>query len=113
MGVVQLMIFCIFYLIYMAIDLVLFFLVVRVLVGRWPTWWLVGFDAAGQKLIDALLPRLGSLWNRTFHTQLSDQGRLLTALVVFTVAWLAVRRVAPVVCVVGPVHGSQIVTGTR
>ena len=97
MGIPQLLVFTTFYLVCMAIDVVLFFLMIRALVMRWPTWWLAGFDAAGQKLIDGLLPRIQNLWQRTFHAHLSDRGQLIAAIVLFYLAWLAVHSIASVV----------------
>jgi hypothetical protein len=91
MGIAGLLVFTTFYFVCMAIDVVLFFLVIRVLVSRWRIWWLAGFDAAGQKLIDQILLRIRGLWYRAFHTHLSDRGQLITTIVTFYVAWLAVH----------------------
>ena len=81
----------------MAIDVVLFFLMVRTLAIRWPTWWLVGFDAAGRRLVDGLLPRIRDLWYRAFHTSLSNRGQLIAAIVLVYAAWLVVHSIAAVV----------------
>ena len=97
MGMPQLLLFTMFYFVCMAIDVVLFFLIVRVLVTRWPTWWLVGFDAVGSRLIDGLLSRVQSLWARCFLRQLSDRGQLLASIVLCYAAWLAAHGIAAVV----------------
>lgn len=91
MRALQLLFFASLWLVCMVVDVTLFFLVVRISVRRSRTWWLVGLDAAGGRLIDSLLPRVASLWHKVFHTTLSDRDRLITALVVFCLAWLVVH----------------------
>ena len=97
MGMPQLLLFTVFYFVCMAIDVVLFFLMVRALVTRWPTWWLVGFDAVGGRLVDGLLIRVQDLWARFFLRQLSDRGQLMASIILCYAAWLAVHSIATVV----------------
>ncbi|MBN1360440.1 MAG: hypothetical protein JW993_07605 [Sedimentisphaerales bacterium] len=96
MGIVELLVFTSVYLLCMAIDVVLFFLVVRALVGRWRPGWLVGLDIAGQRLVDDLLLRIDRLWYQAFRRPLPDRGRLAAAITLFYLVWLAVHCVASV-----------------
>ena len=97
MGIPQLLVFTTVYFLCMVIDVGLFFLMIRALVLRWPTWWLLGFDATGRRLIDGLLLRINNLWYGVFHTHLSDKGQLIAAIVLFYLAWLAVHSSTSVV----------------
>jgi len=97
MAIPQLLLITMFYFVCLAVDVMLFFLMVRALVVRWPTWWLVGFDAAGRWLVDGLLVRVQNSWIRFFQNPLSDRGKLIVAITVFYVAWLIAHGIAAVV----------------
>lgn len=97
MEIPQLLLAMMFYFLCMFIDITLFFLVVRALVVQWPTWWLVGLNIAGGRLVDELLVRIRDLWSRWFPNRLSGRGQLIAAIILFYIVWLVVRSIATVV----------------
>ena len=59
------------------INIVEFFLIIRVVTSWKRIAFLAGFDDAGKTLIDSYTNKVGSLWHRMTQKQLSLRGKLL------------------------------------
>jgi hypothetical protein len=68
-----------------AIDIVTFFLVVRVLVMRWPKGLLVEMDRVGSPVVESVSQAIGS----TCHVQ-SLRGRLVLSLTILALCRLGI-----------------------
>jgi hypothetical protein len=90
MGVLEILLFGALYFLRAGIDVVLLFLLTRVLAKRWQAWWLVEFDAIGRRFIDGLLARIADAWYGTFHTRPNEKGTLIIAMVLFSAAQLLI-----------------------
>lgn len=59
MGILENLLAGALHLVVVAIDVVAFFFIVRLLVARWPIAWLKALDGAGTPLVDGLYETLG------------------------------------------------------
>jgi hypothetical protein len=68
------------------VDIAATFVLVRVLVMKWPTKWLLRFDEAGRPLVDGMFAvldrKIHALWNRTLRAEARPLVCLLALLVV-------------------------------
>lgn len=97
MGVLENLLFGALHLLYAGINVVLVFLLIRALVMRWRTWWLVEFDAIGQRFVDGLLARIGNAWCGAFRIRPTEKGELVIAAVLFSIAQLLIHGAATLV----------------
>ena len=74
MGLLELILFSVIYLALIALDIIGFFLIVRLLYMRWPARWLAVWDQAGTPLMDGLcrqtrksIPQLGGVSPPVFY----------------------------------------------
>ena len=77
MGLVRL----ILELLYVGIDVIMFFVVVRLLLSRWPANWLVSLDNIGARLVDSFADAVAKCHRKISMTTLTSQGRLVWGLV--------------------------------
>ena len=59
------------------INIVEFFLIIRVVTSWKRMAFLAGFDDAGRNLVDGYTGKVGNLWRRMTQKQLSLKGKLL------------------------------------
>ncbi|MHC4538689.1 MAG: hypothetical protein ACYS74_02775 [Planctomycetota bacterium] len=71
-----------------AIDVCMFFLLIRLILMRRHIDRLQGFDDAGKALVNAITAQTGQLWYRTVRKRLSYQGELLVSLGALLFTWL-------------------------
>jgi hypothetical protein len=71
----------ILYYVFLAIDITVFFLIVRAVTLWKKISWLKPFDEAGKRLVDDYTLFVGRLWTRIAHRHLAPKGRLLIGLV--------------------------------
>ena len=74
---------CFLYYVCIGLDVVIFFLQIRLIVLWRNINWLVPFDNAGKSLVDAVATKV-SLFLKT-QKPLSERGKLIIALVVFAI----------------------------
>jgi len=79
----------IIYLVHLGINIVVLFLVIRLIL----TWkhfaWLARFYAVGKSLVDGMTNAIGKFAEIRWHKNLSEKGRLLVCLVILATAELA------------------------
>lgn len=74
----------------LGIDIVVLFLLVR-LVQPWRAFsWLAPFDKAGKSLVDSITTTAGNLWSSKLGKELSCRGRILVCLGMLTLAKLII-----------------------
>ncbi|MHC4680123.1 MAG: hypothetical protein ACYTEK_15660 [Planctomycetota bacterium] len=69
------------YFVTLAIDITVFFLIVRAVTLWKEISWLKPFNEAGKTLVDDYTLFVGRLWTRIAHRCLAPKGRLLIGLV--------------------------------
>ena len=69
------------YLVAFAIDITVFFLMIRAVTLWKKIWWLTPFNEAGKPLVDEYTLYVGRLWTRMAHKHLAPKGRILIGLV--------------------------------
>jgi hypothetical protein len=67
-------------LIFIGIDLTVFFLVCRILFLRWNIGWLEKLNDIGKGMVDTLVSFTGRLWNKATQKNLSIKGELFVSL---------------------------------
>jgi len=77
-----------------AVDVCMFFLLIRLILTRRNIDRLRGFDDAGRTLVNAVTARTGRLWYRVVRKKLSHQGELLVSLVALLFTWLVLLEIA-------------------
>jgi len=77
-----------------AMDIAIFFLLIRLLLMWRSDSWLERLNDVGRQLVDALAATVGRLWSRAVQKQLSCRGELLVGLTVLLFARLMVYEVA-------------------
>lgn len=76
------------YILTLAIDITVFFLIVRVVI-LWKKYsWLNPFNEAGKALVDEYTMFVDRLWARIINRNLAPKGRLLIGLVMLELARL-------------------------
>ena len=67
----------------MAIDIVMFFLIVRLVLLSKPVKWLIPFDQAGQSLVEYTTGIVHRYWTPRSRKPLNERKLLIITLVVF------------------------------
>lgn len=69
-------------LILLAIDIIFFFVLVRMLSLRWCTPWLVAFNSTGKPLVDWFISQLQTRIGRITSKSYSDKALLVAGMVI-------------------------------
>ena len=75
---------CFVYFICVSLDVVIFFLQIRLIILWKNISWLVPFDNAGKSLVDAVTSKVPQLLKT--KNPLSEKGKLIAALLAFAIA---------------------------
>ena len=73
------------YFVCLGIDVVMFFLMIRLLLTWRRIRWLEKFDKAGELLVDGVTSRTDKFWRLRLNRKLSAKGTALVALLFLTV----------------------------
>lgn len=77
-----------------AVDVCVFFLLVRLALLWREAGWLKRFDSAGTQLVDGITSCAGLLWHRVTPKPLSEQGKLLVSLLPLSLVRLVLSEFA-------------------
>lgn len=75
------------------IDILEFFIIVKLLLMWRPIKWLVPYDTAGKDLVNSFVAVVSKRWSRWQNSELSIRGQLIVGLLILIV----LRNVLPVV----------------
>ncbi len=81
MGILNVIIAICFNLVCVGIDILTFFLIVRIVLTRRTIGWLVPFDSAGSKLVDWFSEHVKRWWKQATSNTLTPQGCLAVGLI--------------------------------
>jgi hypothetical protein len=90
MGLVQL----IFELVCVAIDVTTFFVVVRLILSRWPVHWLGPLDNIGKRLVDSFADAVENFRRKISIATLTPRGRLVWGLIALMVLRVVIASFA-------------------
>ena len=85
MGILVLAMITVLFLVLTALDIAMFFVVVRIVTRRWPARWIVAFDAAGKSLVDGILGVFGQTTQRAQERRMREGPKLVLSLIIL---WL-------------------------
>jgi hypothetical protein len=94
MGALLRLLLAFLHLICIAIDIAIFFLVVRLLLTWRSISWLERLDKVGKELVYALTANVGRLWYRVAEKKLSTKGELLVSVLALSIARLLLSEIA-------------------
>lgn len=80
MGILTVIIVTCLNFVCVGIDILTFFLIVRIALTKWTIEWLVPFDSAGSKLVDWFSEYVKRWWQRATAKTLTLQARLAIGL---------------------------------
>lgn len=81
MGLFDLVLHSVVYFLVVAIDITVFFVLVRLVVSKWNWKWLQAFDRAGQQVIESLFQILDWKCFRLHNLRIRDKAKLCLSLV--------------------------------
>jgi len=82
MGLFSNLLFSIIHLVLLAIDIVSFFVLVRLLCYRWKTGWLKALDATGAPVVDGFTGCIRKTASRLTKKTYTPRAQLITAMLV-------------------------------
>jgi hypothetical protein len=93
MGFLFMLLFVPFHLISTGLDIVIFFLIVRIVLFWRSIKWLKRFNKAGRTLVDAIAQQTDRLWYKATRKQLSERGKIIVSLAVWSFVRLLLSEV--------------------
>lgn len=84
MGFLFMLLFVLFHLISIGLDIVIFFLLVRIVLFWRGINWLKRFNEAGRTLVDATARQTERLWYKATRKRLSARGKIVVSLAVWS-----------------------------
>jgi hypothetical protein len=85
MGILINLLLSFVHLVLIALDVAIFFVLIRMLCYRWHWPWLEAFDAVGKPLVDRLNNNTAKLSNRISHKNFSQRGLLNTSIITLVI----------------------------
>lgn len=86
MGILINLLLSFVHLVLIAIDVTIFFVLIRILCYRWHSPWLESFNFAGQPLVNRLNNCTAKLSNRITHKSFSQKGLLNISIIALVIA---------------------------
>jgi len=80
MGIMFGLLLVILHLVCIGIDIAIFFLLIRLVLMRRSISWLERLNDVGRGLVDAVIVKAATVWDRAVQKQLSDRGAFLVSL---------------------------------
>ena len=85
MGILVLTMLTVLFLVLTALDIAMFFVVVRIVTRRWRARWIVAFDTVGKPLVDGMLGVFGQTTLRPQERRMREGPKLVLCLIIL---WL-------------------------
>lgn len=93
MGILFVLLLVLFHLINTSLDVVIFFLLVRIVLFWRGINWLKRFNEAGRTLVDAIARQTDRFWYRATRKRLSERGKIVVSLAVWSFVRLFLSEV--------------------
>lgn len=93
MGILFVLLLVLFYLINTSLDIVIFFLLIRIVLFWRGINWLKQFNEAGRTLVDAITQQTDRFWYRATRKRLSERGKIVVSLAIWSFVRLFLSEV--------------------
>ncbi|MGD0572874.1 MAG: hypothetical protein ABSB11_07610 [Sedimentisphaerales bacterium] len=94
MGILAKLIWIFLNFICVAIELTMFWVIVKMILNRWMVNWLIPFDVAGKRLVDSYTNLVEKCWRKVSPTVLTSQGRLAVGLAILIISRFLIMVIA-------------------